>query len=433
MILPWTRRYVPIILIEAYLTITVLFFAFSPWDYTIENAGALYAFLVAVQIALLAGYVSVVRRAAPPAGVIAVSRRFFIAATVTQLLLLYPTAAFRTGGEFSVIGAIMDPGAAYAASRVARDINDSPIEYVRLLFGPLLVAPFPLTVYYWGRLSRRLRILGVAAISGHLSIYVATGTNKAIMDAVLLIPWVLLASMWAGISQMRRKHVLGALLALVVAFGAALAFFGQTQQTREGSAAVFGSFSAAGATADYDHPLMRGLPFEGQVVMLGLNSYVTQGYYALSLAITEPFEPMWGVGNSMFLTRQAVRLTGDESIEERSYPAKIEKYGWDRYLLWSSLYAWLASDVSWIGVVALMFLVGRLFAAAWLGSLGGGNPFAPVMLWMVVMVLLYAPANNQALQSGEGFTAFFGTLLAWALTRAKVPSAASSTVHEVSA
>jgi hypothetical protein len=99
---------------------------------------------------------------------------------------------------------------------------------------------------------------------------------------------------------------------------------------------------------------------------------------------------------------------------------RIEKYGWNAYAQWSSIYPWIASDVSFPGVFVVVFLIGRLFAQSWADTLRGSNPFAVSIFAQFVLMLLYFPANNQLLQSGEGVTCFVGTLVAWRLTRRKV-------------
>jgi hypothetical protein len=150
---------------------------------------------------------------------------------------------------------------------------------------------------------------------------------------------------------------------------------------------------------------------------VGATSYVTQGYYALYLSLNKPFVPMFGVGNSMFLTQQAVRVTGNHDIAQMSYPSRIEQDGWDALGRWSSIYPWIASDVSFPGTIVIVFLIGRLFATAWFDALSGRNPFAFGMVAQFVTMLFYFPANNQTSQFGEGFTAFWVILIVWLLTR----------------
>ena len=100
-----------------------------------------------------------------------------------------------------------------------------------------------------------------------------------------------------------------------------------------------------------------------------------------------------------------------------------------RLVQWSSIYPWLASDVSFLGVIVVVFLVGRLFAMAWLDTLAGQNPWAVAMLALLLIMLFYFPANNQTMQNGEAFTSFYGVLAAWLYTRrdrSAAPAAAAA-------
>src|SRR6266850_4716245 len=130
---------------------------------------------------------------------------------------------------------------------------------------------------------------------------------------------------------------------------------------------------------------------------------------------------MFGVGNSMFLYFNAVKVTGDSRIENLPYPVRVERSrGWGAYENWISIYPWLASDVSFPGTILVVFLIGRLFAQSWLDTLRGDNPLAVVMFSIFVIMLFYFPANNQMLQSGEGLMAFWGTLILWRRSRGRV-------------
>jgi hypothetical protein len=147
---------------------------------------------------------------------------------------------------------------------------------------------------------------------------------------------------------------------------------------------------------------------------------VTQGYYALSLSLDREFLPLFGFGNSMFLYRNLARLTGDDDILNRPYPVQIEKDGWQAYGNWASIYPWIASDVSFPGTLVVVFLIGRLFALIWLDTLDGANPFAVALFAELVIMLIYFPANNQVLQSGEPLVAFYALLILWWRTRRNV-------------
>jgi hypothetical protein len=174
---------------------------------------------------------------------------------------------------------------------------------------------------------------------------------------------------------------------------------------------------------------MKELPPLGQVGFLGLSMYFSEGYQALAMCLEEPWVPCYGIGNSYFLERQAQRLTGVDSLWKRSYPARIERRGWDSEGLWSSIYPWIASDLSFPGSLGAIFMIGWLFARVWRDVLVGENPFAVALFAQLVLMVFYFPANNQIMQSGEGLSAFLVTLIVWRWTRNKdsVPSSPAST------
>ena len=260
--------------------------------------------------------------------------------------------------------------------------------------------------------------------------FIAMGTNKAIADTVLLLPWMIFAGYKAGMLQLSPRRIMALALSGAFAFALFLVFFGAGMLDRAGSPVISGFFPAAESRADTDNFLIRELGVAPTAIVMGLDLYLTPGYYALSLALREPFVPMFGVGNSTFLYRQAARLTGDSDILKAPYPVRIEKYGWDSDGLWSSIYPWIASDVSFPGTILIVYIIGRLFALSWLDTLAGANPFAVVMFSQFLIMLFYFPANNQLLQSGEGFTAFWVTLILWWRTRRPaVPSRARVVAH----
>ena len=378
------------------------------------------------------GYLSAAGR--PPEGYHGRSRpeRLVGASLVFGLLLLLPTAKSRTGSWIpNVMGGLSDLAAAYYESNEAVSLAaGNPAEYARILLGPWLVLLLPLTIFYWPRLRPWVRLASLACVSGFLAIYVARGTNKALADFVLLVPCMLVARYFAGTLRLTRARVLSLLGMTAGLFAAFLAFFaaGNIARLRGGDMSEY--LPLISLQADTDNVLVRHLPGNAKLGALGLSSYMTQGYYGLSLALDEPFVPMYGMGHSIFLFLNVAKITGDPSIEDMPYPVRVERRGgWDAYVQWSSIYPWLASDVSFLGVIVVVFLVGRLFAMAWLDTLAGQNPWAVAMLALLLIMLFYFPANNQTMQNGEAFTSFYGVLAAWLYTRrdrSAAPAAAAA-------
>ena len=408
-------RLLPIVFFEVYLGATVALFALGPWRYAPADPFKLYAFLGAAQLALLLGYLSACfGRGHGYTGHWRADKLLF-ASVVVNLVLLPLTYVNRTGVLIpNLLEAFANPGLAYNVYMEGQR-QVQWIEYVRFLLGPITLLQVPLTVFYWPKLTRALRWASVASISGGALLYAAIGTNKGIADLVLLVPCLLVASVLARVNPLRKRQLLVLGAVCVVGFAVFFTFFARGQAARVGSFSASGYMRGVGFV-DRDNILVRSAPSGMQTGVVGMTSYVTQGYYALSMALDLPFEPMWGTGSSMWVTRQVSRF--DPGWATRSYPARLQQRGlWDAEGLWSSIYPWLASDVSFPGVLLIVFLVGRLLASAWLDTLRAANPFAVACLAYLLIMLFYFSANNQVMQSPESLFGFFATLILWQLTR----------------
>jgi hypothetical protein len=417
----WSRRVrlLPILFFQAYLGFTVILFRWGPWPWPVRDGTKLYTYLLLVHLSLFFGYLSAANK-----DVRASSRRprflkILVLSLIVNVAMLLPTVIARAPeGAFDIAAAIADPGSAYVAAREWRQTSlfSLAVSYIRIFLSPLLVALFPLTVFYRQQLGRPLLVLSFAFILASPLLSIATGTNKAVFDFILVTAWIALAAHLSGIgrvSVVRRTFLLGI---VAVLFLFAFWFFTQGMLTRPGASAVY--FSRTRTFADVENIFVRWLPGEARTGALALASYLTQGYYALYLALQLPFVPTFGVGNSFFLLRNVVRLTGFARLEAMPYPMRVEStYGWSASGNWSTIYPWLASDVSFPGTLIVVFLVGRLLAVTWLDSLQGRNPWAVVLFSQLVIMLFYFPANNQILQSGESLFAFIVTLFLWLRSR----------------
>ena len=55
-------RLLPIVLVEIYLTVTVVWFAYGPWPWPVQDGTKLYLFLALAHLALALGYFSAIRK-----------------------------------------------------------------------------------------------------------------------------------------------------------------------------------------------------------------------------------------------------------------------------------------------------------------------------------------------------------------------------------
>jgi hypothetical protein len=415
-----SRRWLllPIVFFSLYLALTVAVFAFGPWPYPVESPIRLYVFLAAAQVSLLVGYLAGLRvRPARYYGRWS-PKQLVKASVIVNLVLLVPTIAYRTGGAVpDLVSAFADPGAAYTTSNYLRETELPIIEYIRFFVGPILALLIPLTIFYWRSLTVWIRIGAATCIFGISVLFIAMGTNKALADLMLLGPTMLLAAVAARTLVFNRKARVGIALAIAITGALFIVQFAGTQASRPGSAAKYAYFTAIRSNADLQNFMVSGLPEWAQVGVLGLTGYLSQGYYAVDLSLSKPFVPMYGAGNSMFLYRQVARLTGDQSWLEAPYPVRIEVDGWSAYGLFASIYPWIASDVGFPGTIVVVFAIGFFFAMSWRETLQGVNPFAVAIFAQFAIMLFYFSANNQLLQSGEGWSAFWVTAIGWWWTR----------------
>lgn len=413
-------RLLPVIFFIGYLNLSVFLFVFGPWEWPVTDGTKLYVFLAFSHVALFFGYLSAAfSKPREYYGRFKVMR-IVIISLVVNLLLLFPTSAFRTGSVVpDIVAGLENPAEVYWIVNELHAQGGNVVEYARIVLSPIIALLIPLTFYYWEYLKPVVRYLSVFSMLYYLAIYVATGTNKAIADFVLVVPCLILARYLSGRLRLGWTRIITAVVLFIFVFGAFFAFFGAGQMSRAATKEVVTSFPILNIQADLDNFTVRPLPDELKVPAVMLINYFTQGYYALYLSLEKPFVPMFGIGNSMFLTHNAIKITGMEEIEKMPYPMRIEEDGWDRYGNWSTIYPWIASDVTFPGTILIVFLIGRLFALSWLDTLKGSNPYAVAVFVQFLIMLFYFSANNQLMQHGEGVFGFFGLLLMWLYTRRK--------------
>lgn len=422
------RWLLPLVFFQIYLSLTVWLFFYGPWPWSVDKPVELFLYLAAAQIAILVGYLLSWRRVnASRIGPAALRRHidqgviFLKVSLAVTILIALPTSLSRAGSAIpDVIGGLSNAGLVYTENFERLEAGNSyvVVEYLRMLLSPFLVAVFPLTVLYWGRMRWGLRAAALAAIAFNLSIYLATGTNKGIADVVVTLPWLVVLA--AAIGTIRLRHMkLKMTLASLVLIALFLYFFSEGQQQRSGSGTEYSTFFTGIAVlqADSGNFISSLLPEELRVVYEALTRYVVHGYYALSLALQTDTPSTLGFGHSMFMARNADLVFGSDHFVAQSIPAILERdQGWGMFQLWHSIYPWLASDFGFGGTLIVIGLLAYLLGLSWGKSLTTASHRWVVLLYLLLVLFYYVPANNQIFQSGETYFAFFMVLamLIWA-------------------
>jgi hypothetical protein len=416
----WTRL-APIVAFELYLNISILTFALGPWTWPLQSMRKLVVFVALAHAALLLGYLTAAFEAPREYRGRLGSARLRRWSTWLTFLLYLPTLLWLTGGVFDPIGALRDPATAYYRfqAMAAEEHQTAVISYIRFALAPLLSLAVPLGMAQWRQLSWRGRVATVAVIGANLSLFVFTGRNKGLVDFVLLLPWLVVIARARSAHRLSvRRFVFVSVIALG-SFAGLLGFLNRNNTARAGGlddpfyVRLFG-----GMQANPDNFLIRNRAPWIQAAALGLSFNQTHGYFALGLALDKPFQPTWGIGNSFFLQTVEKRLTGQNRLGARSYPMRLQaEDDWSITEFWHTTYTWFASDVSFPGVVVLLFLLGRLFARTWLDAMRSDNPYAVGLFVLLITVLYYLPTNNIVLGQPEGFSAFWVLTATWIATR----------------
>lgn len=416
-------RLFPLRIIQCYLSFTVLVFAFGPWPWRVPSPTKLYVFLFCAQAAFWIGYRSGIRQPAGGySGLFKIERlvKFSLLVNIAWIIPNYMTRLGLQEFSFSrIIDAIStgftNPATMYAA-RQAKTQTTSLVDIITLLLYPILWLLFPLTIVYWKKLSRSTRYCAILLFIIDMLSWIGIGTNKGVFDYIFLLPWLLVAASPHVVIKMPLRKVAMISGILFIGLGLFSIYFIVGQKGR-GQGAIPTEDPSAMISIDKDNWMVRHLPPEAQSGVASYASYMIQGYYALSLALEEPFTWSYGVGNSYYLTGLVEHFVGKGRVSDRTFPAKIEKHGWDRFGRWHSFYTWIASDVSFPGTIIIVYIIGLLFAVVWLDVLRKENPFAVALFALLLIMVFYFPANNQVLGFASAANPFWALLACWLLTR----------------
>ena len=413
----WTRL-LPIVVAVTYLTGTVLLFAFGPWPWRVQNAAYLYGLIAAIHVALLLGFVlALVRR--PGCYRARLSPEALVRISVVANLVMLPFVSYSRSGSWipDVIRGLTDPGGAYQASLQLTEGQPSAAMYTRILIAPLLYLAIPVGIYYWGRIGWVLRLGVIAVTLWTVALMIAIGMRAYMADMLVFIPWLLLAAHISGVTRLSRVAWAGMIGVGMLACAAFLAYFAMSNVAREGGRIVVVVEPLSYERPEDDNALLRAVPAEWRQGVLGVTLYFAGGYYVLDRCLSKPWKPTYGLGHSRFLVRNAVRLLRSEEFARRPYTAQVEQEdGINAWMWFSTIYPWIASDVSFPGVVVVVFLIGWALGLAWSDCLRGRNALAPAALSLLLMVVFWFPALNRV-QDGEAMVAFWVILLAWFYTR----------------
>lgn len=402
-----SSRCLPLHLALAYLGGTfALFLAFGAAS-QVPDLPKLCVYVLATLAALAAGYLLRITRARPgeTAPVWAtespIAVQLLIAACATYYLLAaYAYLRSQTAiGDFGgLVAAVTDPAGSYFGRLHSADSHTAtPLLHATTALAVLYVLLIPLAATHWGRIGWPLRLYVSVGVAAYTCYYLAVGTTKGLGDLAVFGATAVLVCRarrnprptWT----VRRKAALAA-AALVVASYWTLSLAARIDYA--GQQAMFTG-----------NPIVVAVV--GQHAASGLGAaafYPTHGYLGLGYSLEAPFVWTGGLGASPAAATWWAESTGDDSAIVDRYTARTAILsGWPDGMYWSTIYPWLASDLTFPGAVAFMGVVGWFLAKFWVEAVAG-RLLSFALLTQLALLIVFVPANNQLGQGRPSLIAF---------------------------
>ena len=133
-------------------------------------------------------------------------------------------------------------------------------------------------------------------------------------------------------------------------------------------------------------------------------SYVTQGYYGLSLTFQTNFKWTFFLGAFRGINSIVSQIIPSiPEMADLTYPIRAGViYNFDGYAQWFTIFPWLASDFTFLGALIYMGLIAKLYMRCWIQVIKYKNPIAFLMLVLLSIQYIFIVANNQLfIQRGE--------------------------------
>jgi hypothetical protein len=299
-------------------------------------------------------------------------------------------------GPGSIWESLRHPGLAYLNKfevyRIQQETGrvSMPIQALTLA-GVLYTVLIPFLAIYWRRLSTPVRTLGVIGINTYAAFYIYIGTLKGLGDIIIMLGASLLiaaANSWWTASGQRCRRVQFLLVAAVI--GSVFTFYMASSQ-----AARIAEFKTQSRFPT--NPVVAEI--FGEELATGMSAvafYPTHGYLGLAYNLQSPFVWTEGLGNSPAIASYAEQYFGMDWAQSNTYPARTQTLsGWPAGMYWSTIYPWLASDLTFPGTILFMGLLGWLFARVWVEAAFLRRKISMLVFVQIGLVIAYAPANNQ--------------------------------------
>jgi hypothetical protein len=452
----WT----PVMVLEGYLSLTVLLFFFGPVDWDIPSSAKLAVFLIVNYGAVWVGYRWGIRHAMlqtfqrsysvaneisiPPfvLRLLVISMIFTIANSLIRLISI-------RGGLAEAFASFGNPGEAYREAQLlaqldrdgdlAATIGHSWLFRLTTLFQMFNGLYFPLALICWRRLGAGYRVFFFIALFFAVFLTVGIGSQSGIgqvfFSALPVGIYILYVrgrnlSRHASPADLSSSNEFLRLLVarlLIAVVGVVLVVTVVSfQQSREED--IGGQFDATNIlVGDFGKPsnnvLFKASGSSANFGVVAAVQYASHGYAGLAYAMELPFVPMYGLGWSKGLQVIYKDYLGGPNLSERSYLSRNEaQNAWPAVFWWSTIFPWIASDTTFYGTAVVMVLIGFFLGRVWSTVILTANPVGFAVLAQLFTLIFMFPANNALAQTLDGLFSLVGVLFLYVTSWKYYPS-----------
>jgi hypothetical protein len=414
----------PIYIIAGFNLLTLAMYVVAPYVYSGSDVVASYFYVALNILILVVGYRQGVAgsdgRIAGTTNQFRRSHRqtfaflsiFYAATFVFQYAYLMRSPALDVTGMVQQLAiGLADPKIGYLLATDKSRVSTVPWSVffaISIFDGVYLIIGF----LVWHELTRLLKILFLVFVAIDAAYWLGRGTNFGLISLAIT---VLLSSLIRG----RGKLRFGTIVGYSTVFALAVLVFAALMYARLGGDIANPQYFALPWTyVDESSYVLRAVPAALQPTVLTIFSYITQGYYFMSLAFRLDWVPSWFGGWNPSLTSLFSTLGFD--VAPLTYMERLESLGIDSRIYWHSAYTWIANDFSFWGVPFVVYVIGFGVGKSWVVALRTDDLLSKVMFTLLSGSAIFFFANNNYIS--HYFYSFMFLLPIW-LVRTFVRSA----------
>lgn len=418
-------------LIQVYILFTLLLFFFGPISWTNTNDGLIAFLVLAYLFAFSLGYKKGAYSSLKDSkhkmtredNVIKWIKVLVVLSIIYSILYI-----FRYGKSFSISEIInntflnlMNPAQKYAETHSGalegnQLFGGGFLSLIVTFSGPITIPAIMLPIVYFEKLELRYKILSIFGMVLQFAGKTVVGTNAALFDLGIFV----IAAFFIRIETKRkpknkiRKGNMKTIILIILLLVGLLAFFTNNIGQRTNTTFAFPTIRPNRYMAD--SAILKFVPQFLHPTLAFLTVYLCEGYYGMSLALQLEWIPTFGAGFSSFIRNNLEELFNINLIQY-SYQGRAEVFGWGANRNWHTAYTWFANDVSFIGVIFIMYIIGWLVIRTFRDSVENKNPFAIVLFGILIMQILFLSSNNKIFADSVTFITFWLFLIMWKFTK----------------